>query len=126
MFYDLLARIKNAQAARQESFQMPFSNFDLAVGKVLVETGYIKEAEKRGTAKKSLLEIKLKYRAGRPGMTDFRIISKPSRHIYSDYRSLKPVRQGYGNAILSTPQGVVSGKKAKQDKVGGEYLCEVW
>src|SRR3989338_6685561 len=110
MFYDLLARIKNAQSARKESFQMPVSNFDLAVAKVLVETGYIKEAERRGSAKKSFLKI----------------IRKPSRHIYSDYRSLKPVRQGFGNAILSTPQGVISGKKAKQDKVGGEYLCEVW
>ncbi|MFH0890938.1 MAG: 30S ribosomal protein S8 [Candidatus Liptonbacteria bacterium] len=126
MFYDLLARIKNAQSARKESFQMPFSTFDLAVARVLAESGYIKEAEKRGSAKKPLLEIKLKYSAGHPAMTDFKIVSKPSRHIYSDYRSLKPVRQGYGMAIISTPKGIISGKQAKQDKVGGEYLCEIW
>lgn len=126
MFYDLLARIKNTQRARKESFQMPFSNFDLAVAKVLVEAGYIKEAEKRGSAKKPVLEIKLKYSRNRPGVTDFRIVSKPSRHIYSDYRSLKPIKQGYGASVLSTPKGVISGKQAKQDKVGGEYLFEIW
>jgi len=126
MFYDLLARIKNAQLARRESFQMPFSKFDLAVAKVLVEEGYLKAAEKKGGAKKPVLEVVLNYRASRPAMTDFKIVSKPSRHIYTDYRALRPVRQGHGISIMSTSQGVMSGKRARKDKVGGEYLCEIW
>lgn len=126
MYYDLLPRIKNAGVAQKESFTAPYSNLDLAVARILVEAGYLKSAEKRTIGKKNFLEIGLKYYKKKPAMTDFRLISKPSRHIYSSYRELRPVRQNYGFAVISTPKGVMTGKEAKKQKVGGEYLFEIW
>jgi small subunit ribosomal protein S8 len=126
MYYDLLVRIKNAGNARKENLLAPYSNFDLAIGQVLVQAGYLRSVEKRVIGKKNFLEVSLKYHQKKPVMTDFRLMSKPSRHLYSSYRDLRPVRQHYGFAVLSTPQGVMSNKEAKKQKVGGEYLFEIW
>ena len=126
MYYSILAKIKNAERARKETFQTPFSNFDNAVAKVLEEKGFIAGAEKRTVGKKFFLEITLKYKKGEPAMTDFKIMSKPSRRFYKGYRELKPVRQNYGIAVISTPSGVMSNKEAGKKKLGGEYLFEVW
>ncbi len=127
MHYDLLAKIKNAQRARKENLQTPLSAFNMAVAQVLVRHGFLKEAEARAAGKKQILDIKLKYdRDGQPAMTDFKIMSKPSRRLYIGYRELKPVRQGYGVSILSTPGGIVSNREARKQKVGGEYLFEIW
>jgi len=126
MYYDLLARIKNAQMAEKESLTVPFSTMDYAVAKILVQAGYLKNADKKSISRKSCIEIKLAYKDKKPLMNDFKIISKPSRRIYIDYRSLRPVKQGYGIGIISTPRGVLSEKEAKKRKVGGEYLVQVW
>ncbi|OGY98673.1 MAG: 30S ribosomal protein S8 [Candidatus Liptonbacteria bacterium RIFCSPHIGHO2_01_FULL_57_28] len=126
MYYDLLPRIKNAGAARKESFMAPYSNLDLAIAQILVAAGYLKSAEKRIIGKKNFLEVSLKYYKKKPAMTDFRLVSKPSRHIYSTYRELRPVRQNYGFSVISTPKGIMTGKDAKKQKVGGEYLFEIW
>jgi small subunit ribosomal protein S8 len=126
MYYDLLPRIKNAGAARKESFIAPYSNLDLAVAQILVDAGYLKSAEKKVIGKKNFLEVVMKYYKKQPAMIDFRLISKPSRHIYSSYRELRPVRQNYGFAVISTPKGIMSNKEAKKQKVGGEYLFEIW
>ena len=85
----------------------PYSNFDHAIGQILVKTGYLKSVEKRVIGKKNFLEVNLKYHEKKPVMTDFRLISKPSRHLYSTYRDLRPVRQHFGLAILSTPKGAI-------------------
>lgn len=126
MYYDLLTRIKNAQKAEHESVQAPFSKFDFAVAKVLEDSGYISNAEKKTVGKRILIEVKLKYSKGVPALTDFRIMSKPSRRSYSGYTELRPVKQGYGISILSTPEGVMSNRDARKKKVGGEYLFEIW
>lgn len=126
MYYDLLPRIKNAGNASKDSLLAPFSKLDLAIAQILVQTGYLKSAEKRVIGKKNYIEIGMKYSNKKPVMTDFRLISKPSRHLYSGYRELRPVRQNYGFAVLSTPKGVMSSKEAKKQKVGGEYLFEIW
>lgn len=126
MYYDLLPRIKNAGAAQKDGFTVPYSNLDLAVAQILVDAGYLKSAEKRVVGKKNYLDLVMKYYKKKPAMTDFRLISKPSRHIYSSYRELRSVRQSYGFAVLSTPKGVMTNKEAKKQKVGGEYLFEIW
>lgn len=126
MYYDLLPRIKNAGAAQKENFLAPYSHLDLAVAQILVEAGYLKSVEKRVIGKKNFIEVALKYYKKKPAMTDFRLISKPSRHIYSTYRELRPVRQNYGFSVISTPKGVMTNKEAKKQKVGGEYLFEIW
>ena len=126
MYYDLLAKIKNAQRAKKEVMQVPFSNFDFAVLKLLMEAKYVQDVQKRNVGKKSILDIRLRYVHKEPAMTDFKLVSKPSRRIYKGYGEFRPVKQGHGNAIVSTPQGVMTGKEARKAKVGGEYLFEIW
>ena len=126
MYYDLLVKIKNAERAGKERITAPFSKFDFAVAKVLADEGYIKNADKKNVGRHGAIEIKLA--GGKKGfaINDFKILSKPSRRIYIDYRNLRPVKHGYGIGILSTPKGVMSNKAARKNKVGGEYLFEVW
>ena len=126
MYYDLLAKIKNAQHAKKEVIHTPFSNFDFAILKVLVDAGYIQDVQKRNVGKKSILEVRVRYVHDRPALTDFKIVSKPSRRLYAGYRDIRLVKQGHGIAIISTPEGVMTGKGARKGKLGGEYLFEVW
>jgi small subunit ribosomal protein S8 len=126
MYYDLLARIKNASLAGHEFVQAPFSNFDFAVAKVLEKNGFIKSVEKRAAGKKGVLKIALKYRGREPAISGFKIISKPSRRLYTGYRDLQAVKRGYGLLVLSTPQGVLTDREAKSKKVGGEELFQIW
>lgn len=128
MYYDLLPKIKNAIQARKDKMVVPFSRMDFAVLNVLAENGYIKSAEKETTAsgKKSVIIVRLGAKTKASRVNDFNTISKPSRHFYKDYRSLRSVRQGHGMAVLSTSKGIMSEKDAKKQKVGGEYLFEIW
>lgn len=126
MVNDLLARIRNAGLAGHESVQAPFSNFDFAVAKVLQENGFLAEVEKRASGKKGIIQITLKYRGKKPAISGFKIISKPSRRLYTGYRDLKAVKRGYGIAVLSTPEGILTDKEAKKKKVGGEELFHIW
>lgn len=127
MVNDLLTRIKNAGFAGHEYVQAPFSNFDFAIAKVLEENGFIARVEKRTLEKKkNILKITLKYHGKKPAISDFKIISKPSRRLYAGYRDLKTVKRGYGIAVLSTPEGILTDKQAKKKKVGGEELFHIW
>ena len=126
MYYDLLSRIKNGQQARLETVQAPFSKFDFAVAKTLEEAGYVAKAEKRTIGKKTVIEVELKYTNNTPAITDFKIISKPSRRMYAGYAELKPVKQNFGMSVLSTSAGIMSNKQARKQKVGGEFLFQIW
>ncbi len=127
MYYDLLARIKNGYHARKELILAPYSNFDFAVAKVLDDSGYVQGAVKRVMGKRTMLEVKMKYDVdGAPSFTDFKLLSKPSRHMYKGKADLRPVKQNYGMAVLSTSSGVMSNKEARKKNVGGEYLFEIW
>lgn len=126
MYHDFLIRIKNAARAGKESVLAPYSNMNLAIGKILVEIGYLKSVEKRVIGRKNFIEAEIAYKDKKAVLTDFKMISKPSRHLYSGYRELRPVRQSYGTAVFSTPKGIMTGRNAKKEKVGGEYLFEVW
>lgn len=126
MYYDLLVRIKNAQAARKKMFRMPFLNMDFAIAKILADYNLIRDARKKVVDKKSFLEVELVPRDSERRLRDFKIVSKPGRRIYIGYKGLRPVKQGYGLGILSTPQGIRTNIDAKKNRVGGEYLFEVW
>ena len=126
MYYDLLARIKNAFAARKEMVQAPFSEFDFSIAKFLQSAGYLAAVDKRVTGKKSVLEIRLKYKNHEPSLTDFRLMSKPGRRMYIGYRDMQTVKQGHGLAVISSPEGIVSNREARKKKLGGEYLFQVW
>lgn len=126
MYYDLLAKIKNAELAKKSQFIAPFSKMDFCVAKVLAEADYIKDVQKKVVARRNFMEIKLAYHGNRPALSDFRILSKPSRRLYTKPRQIRLVKQGYGLGIISTSRGIMSDKEAKKNRVGGEYLCEVW
>src|SRR5581483_4764291 len=97
MYYQLLPQMKNALAARRDKMIVPFSKMDHAVLKSLTDAGYLKSVEKEAIGKKNVLVVKF---AKKGTMNDFKIISKPSRHFYADYRSLRSVKQGHGLAVL--------------------------
>ena len=126
MYYDLLAKIKNAQAAKKESLLAPFSKMDFAVAELLRAMRFVGDVQKKTMDRKNMIEIKLLYGERGPALSDFKILSKPSRHLYAGYRDLKAVKSGYGFSVLSTPKGIVTHVQARKQKVGGEYLFEVW
>jgi small subunit ribosomal protein S8 len=123
MYYSLLSQMKNAIGARKDRITAPFSKMDFAVATALVEAGYLKSVDKEAVGKKNILVAKL---AKKGTMNDFKIVSKPSRHFYMDYRSIRSVKQGHGVAVLSTSKGIMTDKQARKQKVGGEYLFEIW
>ena len=92
----------------------------------MVHYRYLKGIEKRTINHKIYLEVKPNYRSGVPALTDFRVVSKPGRKLYKGYRELRPVKQHYGLGILTTPNGLLTQRDAIKQKVGGEYLCEIW
>lgn len=126
MYYDLLARIKNAVLAGKKTISAPFSGIDFEVSKVLVREGYLKSVEKRTVNKKNFLDIVLAYNGKKSVFHDFDLVSTPRRHLYRGYRDIKSVKHGHGIAVFSTSHGVMTGKDTKEKKVGGEYLFKVW
>ena len=124
---DLLTRIRNAQARRRPKVSSPASKLRARVLDVLLDEGYIRGYSrvdhKNG---RSELEIELKYANGQPAIRDIKRISRPGRRVYKAVRELATVANGLGVAILSTPKGVMSDQRAREENVGGEILCNVF
>jgi small subunit ribosomal protein S8 len=124
---DMLSRIRNAQQRRRPKVVTPASNLRARVLDVLAEEGYIRGYTRVDhKAGASELEIELKYTNGMPAIRDIERVSKPGRRVYSPVRDLPTVANGLGVAILSTPKGVMSDTRAREEKVGGEILCNVF
>lgn len=126
MYYHMLSKIKNAGLAGKSSFLLPFSNMDFEIARTLIDNKYLKDVQKKSINKKNYLDIRVAYNEGGPTMIGFKIISKPSRRVYVRAKDIKPVRNGFGVAVISTSSGIVTGKEAKKRKLGGEYLFEIW
>jgi len=123
MYYDMLIRIKNAQAAKKGSLKLPYSTMDMAVAEILVVKNYLKSALRKGRGAKRVIELVL---TDAPAINGVRLVSKPSRAIYAGYRDVRSVKSGHGIAVLSTPKGIMSGDQARKQKVGGKMLFEIW
>lgn len=124
---DLLTRIRNALHAGYPAVEIPASRLKEDICKVLEQEGYIAGYEREEDGKQGVLRVKLKYMGDRtPVITGIRRVSKPSLRIYSGSREMKLVRSGLGISIITTSKGVMTGKQARADKLGGEVLCEVW
>jgi small subunit ribosomal protein S8 len=124
---DMLTRIRNAQMRRRPKVTTPASNMRGRVLDVLAEEGYIRgytRVEQKGAVPE--FEIELKYFNGQPAIREIERISKPGRRVYSPVRDLPTVANGLGVAILSTPKGVMSDAKAREENVGGEILCNIF
>jgi small subunit ribosomal protein S8 len=126
MHYNILSELKNATRAKKNKISFPFSKMDFAILTKLVDNGYIKSAEKEAAGRKNIIVVRLAYKNKEAAVNDFKIMSRPSRHMYKDYHSVPTVKQGHGLAMLSTSKGIMTGSEAKKQKVGGEYLFEIW
>ena len=122
---DMLTRIRNAQMIEQAVVAMPSSKVKLAIARVLQDEGYIDAFKVSGDQVKPVLEIALKYHAGRPVIEKIERVSKPGLRIYKSKDDIPRVMNGLGIAIVSTSHGVMTDRKARATGVGGEVLCIV-
>ncbi len=122
---DMLTRIRNAQMAERVAVSMPSSKIKVAIARVLRDEGYIDDFAVRENAGKAELDISLKYYAGRPVIERIERVSKPGLRVYKGKDDLPKVMNGLGIAIVSTPQGVMTDRKARATNTGGEVLCIV-
>ncbi len=123
----MFTKIRNAQAVKKEAVVIPYSKLKMEVAKVLLRTDYIKEINRRGKKNKKTIELVLSYdENGKAAIVHIARISKPSCRVYLPLKEIKPIRQGFGMTILSTPKGLLTNKEAIKEKVGGEVLCKIW
>src|SRR6476659_2820716 len=122
---DMLTRIRNAQSVEKDTVTMPSSKLKVAIAQVLKDEGYIDGFAVKAEGAKSELEISLKYYAGRPVIERIERVSRPGLRIYRGRDTLPQVMNGLGVAIVTTPKGVMTDRKARQTGVGGEVLCYV-
>ncbi len=124
---DFLARIRNAIRARHQKLDVPASKLKSEIARILKEEGYIanyKAAEEGGH---NVIRVYLKYGANNePAIRDLARISRPGCRVYIGRDEIKRVQGGLGISILTTPRGVMTGRQARREGVGGEFLCEVW
>lgn len=124
---DFLTRIRNAMRARHQKLDVPASKLKSEIARILKEEGYIanyKAAEEEGHA---VLRVYLKYGANNEAaIRDLRRVSRPGCRVYIGRDEIKRVQGGLGISILTTPKGVMTGRQARREGVGGEFLCEVW
>ncbi|MGH8274039.1 MAG: 30S ribosomal protein S8 [Gammaproteobacteria bacterium] len=123
---DLLTRVRNAQQAKHREVSMPASRYKASLAEVLKSEGYVEDyqlSEPEGG--KSVLTIRLKYFEGRAVIERLRRVSRPGLRVYRGADALPRVRGGYGMAIISTSQGLMSDRAARAAGHGGEIVCEV-
>ena len=122
---DLLTRIRNAQMVNKTTVSVPSSKVKVAIAQVLQDEGYIDGFEVKSEAGKAELLISLKYYAGRPVIERIERVSRPGLRVYKGAQSIPQVQNGLGVAIVTTPKGVMTDRKARAAGVGGEVLCYV-
>jgi small subunit ribosomal protein S8 len=123
---NMLTSIKNGGAAKKEFVYVPYSNFKSAIANVLFSSGFIKSYAKKDRKNGPVLEIGIHYVNGKPRVQDAKRVSKLSRRLYKRVKDLKPVKQGFGALVLSTPKGILTDTDARKEQVGGEALFEIW
>ncbi|MEI6843059.1 MAG: 30S ribosomal protein S8 [bacterium] len=123
---DMIIRIKNASDLGKESVVLPYSKIKLAILDVLLKEGFIKSFSKKGKKVVKFIDVGLVHTDGSPRIDGVQRISKNSKRIYMKAKDIRQVRNGFGAIILSTPRGIMTGKTAKENKLGGEALFKIW
>lgn len=124
---DMLTRIRNGVSAKHDSVSMPASKVKVAIARVLKEEGFIRDFEVGSEGSRSVLKVQLSYTGRKdPVLSGIKRVSKPGLRVYVQKREIPRVLGGLGIAILSTPEGVMTGQIARQKNIGGEVLCYVW
>ena len=124
---DMLTRIRNANAAKHDTVKVPASNMKKAIAQILVDEGYIKSYKVEDDGKQGMIHITLKYGANKEKViSGLQRVSKPGLRVYAGRDELPRVLKGLGIAIVSTSKGIMTDKKARAERIGGEVLAFVW
>lgn len=124
---DMLVKIKNASLKGHETVSFPYSKVKKAILECLKQEGYIGKIDKKTQKGFEVLEVDLIYRDdGTARINEITRVSKPSRRVYMSVKELKPVKNGRGAYVLSTPKGIMIDKSAKKELVGGEVILSIW
>ncbi len=124
---DMLTRIRNANSSKFKTVDVPASNMKMAIAKVLLEEGYIKDVEEIKNETQGIIRITLKYdEKGKKVISGLKRISRPGLRIYAPKEELPKVLNGLGIALISTSKGIVTDKQARDLGVGGEVLAYIW
>lgn len=124
---DMLTKIRNANMAKSEKVDIYTSKMKLEITKILKNEGYIKTFKKISQDRRNCIRIFLKYVEGQaPVIRGIQRISTPGRRVYCGYKNMPRVFNGYGVVVVSTSEGIITGKKAREKKVGGEIICNIW
>ena len=121
----MLIRIKNAQNAGHEMVRLSSSKFKYEIARALEANGYVGNIERKGKRVKKTLEIELRYSDELPAIKGITLISKPSNRVYAGSKELNAGRKG-GIILVSTPKGVMSGRDARKQNLGGMLIAEIW
>ncbi|KPJ54918.1 30S ribosomal protein S8 [Parcubacteria bacterium DG_72] len=120
---DMLNRIRNAQAVFSETVSIPYSKIKYEIASIMQREGFVKDVEKKGRKEKRIIKITFKKDLKVSGL---RRVSKLGQRLYISCKDIKPVKGGYGIAVISTSKGLMSNKEARKNKLGGEIICEIW
>ena len=123
---NMIIIMKNGSLAGKESVFFPYSKMKDAIGECLKRAGYVSEVSKKVKKGQPVLEVGLVYIEKNPKITEVERISKQSRRVYYGMKDIHSVRNGTGLLVLSTPKGILSGKEARKEQVGGEALFRIW
>jgi len=123
---NMIIGMKNGSRAGKESVAVPYSKIKEAIGECLKKAGFISDCAKRVKKGHPVLEVQLAYPDQKPKITEVERISKQSRRVYYRLKDIHLVRNGTGLLVLSTPKGILSGKDARKEQVGGEALFKIW
>ncbi|MBI2100783.1 MAG: 30S ribosomal protein S8 [Candidatus Vogelbacteria bacterium] len=123
---DFITRLRNGSSVGQSTVAVDFSNLTMAIAEKLAAVGLLKAVVKKGKKTRKIIEVELAYQKGRPLITNAKRLSKSSRRVYLGWRAIRPIRQGYGQLIISTARGVLTGDESRRLKVGGEPLFTIW
>jgi small subunit ribosomal protein S8 len=124
---DMLTRIRNGVSAKHDAVSMPSSKMKVAIAKVLKDEGFVRDFAVEMEGARPMLKVELNYTGRKdPVLNGIKRVSKPGLRVYVQKREIPRVFGGLGIAILSTPQGIMTGQNARQKSIGGEVLCYVW
>lgn len=123
---DMLNQIRNGQAVQKPEVSVPFSRIKEEIVKILIEEGFVGNSKKILKKDDKLLKVNLKYNQNIPAISGLKRVSRPGQRIYVKTSKIKAVKGGRGVAVISTPKGLMTNKKARKEGLGGEIICEVW
>lgn len=124
---DMFTRIRNAKATGHETVSIPYSQIKSAILTILRRENFIENFEKKGKKVRKSIVVKLKYlKDGSSAISTITRVSKPGQRVYKPAHEIHSVREGFGIAVISTPEGLLTDKEARRKHIGGEVMCEIW